>query len=241
MKRAKYWPAFAVIAALLALAPPRRAGAQEMLREPAPATAATTTRIEMASPALKRMLRAAANLYGLDPALMTAIARVESDDDPAAVSPRGAIGVMQLMPQTAARFGVTNPADPVENLLGAARFLSYLRQASGPPRTLPNVLAAYNAGEGAVARYGGIPPYAETRSYVRKVLLAYLSQPAVQPDRHSARRSSPRLYSTGDGPAEEPGDPFRQLELIQRNRALAAKSGQSSHVTKGTGPALKGK
>jgi Transglycosylase SLT domain len=128
------------------------------------------------------------------------------------------------MPDTALRFGVTNPADPVENLLGAARFLSYLRQTAGARRTLPEVLAAYNAGEGAVVRYEGIPPYAETRNYVRKVLIAYLMQP-TPPVRHApGRLPSHRSYSATDASVEERADPFRQLELIQRNRALAAKS-----------------
>jgi hypothetical protein len=132
---------------------------------------------------------------------------------------------MQLMPNTAARFGVANPADPVENLLGAARFLSYLRQVAGAGRTLPEVLAAYNAGEGAVARYEGVPPYAETQNYVRQVLIAYLTQPAPPPGRRDpSRSSSRRSYSATDAPAEERADPFRQLELIQRNRALAGKS-----------------
>ena len=95
---------------------------------------------------------------------------------------------MQLMPQTAARFGVTNAADPIENLLGAARFLSYLQTDFWGPRTLPEVIAAYNAGEGAVAHYGGIPPYAETQNYVREVLIAYLSQPLPAPDRDKSAR-----------------------------------------------------
>jgi soluble lytic murein transglycosylase-like protein len=169
------------------------------------------------------MLTAAAYLYGLDPALIAAIARVESGGNPNAVSPRGAMGLMQLMPATAARFGVTNPADPVENLLGAARFLSHLRQTAQSGRTLPEMLAAYNAGEGVVARYGGMPPYAETQSYVRKVLIAYLSQPPQAGNNDSSPTRPRRYYSTADAAAEGKGDPFRQLELIQRNRAQAAK------------------
>jgi len=83
------------------------------------------------------------------------------------------------MPDTATRFGVLDPMDPVENALGAARFIAYLRarESSMPDETrrhLPELLAAYNAGEGAVDRYGGIPPYAETRGYVRAVLIDYL-------------------------------------------------------------------
>lgn len=180
-----------------------------------------------ASPAgIARMLGAAAYLYALDPALMAAIAQVESGNDPHAVSPRGAIGLMQLMPRTAARFGVTNPSDPIENLLGAARFLNHLRESAEGSRTLPEILAAYNAGEGAVSRYGGVPPYTETQNYVRKVLIAYLAQPAPKPmSQHDIDPPGPRSrYSAADAPARELADPFRQLELIQRERAEAAES-----------------
>jgi hypothetical protein len=84
---------------------------------------------------------------------------------------------MQLMPETALRFRVTDPFDPVENVLGAARFIEYLQQShdvDGRTFELPELLAAYNAGEGAVDRYGGIPPYTETKRYVAKVLWLYL-------------------------------------------------------------------
>jgi hypothetical protein len=169
------------------------------------------------------MAGAAAYLYALDPALIAAIAQVESGDDPKAVSPRGAIGLMQLMPHTAARFGVTDPADPIENLLGAPRFLSYLRRSSGA-WTLPEVLAAYNAGQGAVTRYGGIPPYAETQSYVRKVLIAYLSEPHAARARKPSRSAPPPVrerYSAADAPVLDRADVFRQLDLIRRGRLAA--------------------
>jgi hypothetical protein len=110
--------------------------------------------------------------YNLDPALLKAIARVESGGRVEAVSPKGASGLMQLMPETARRFGVQDPFDPVQNVVGAARFLAYLRQYARI-EDLPQLLAAYNAGEGAVAHYGGIPPYAETHEYVRRVLFDY--------------------------------------------------------------------
>jgi soluble lytic murein transglycosylase-like protein len=229
MLRVNYLPSVLIIISLF-MGLSQFAGAQEALASaPVPVSLGAEPGIKMGPPALMRMLQAAAYLYGLDPALMKAIARVESGGDPAAVSPRGAIGVMQLMPQTAARFGVTNAADPIENLLGAARFLSYLQQSSGRPRTLPEVIAAYNAGEGAVAHYGGIPPYAETQNYVREVLIAYLSQPPPAPDHTQPTRLPARgNYSAADAPAEEKADPFRQLELIQRGRAQAAKAANAS-------------
>ena len=90
---------------------------------------------------------------------------------------------MQLMPATARRFGVSDTLNPVENVSGAARFLAYLRQ-DAQIQDLPELLAAYNAGEGAVARYGGIPPYEETREYVRRVLWAYLLSEPPSPVWH---------------------------------------------------------
>jgi len=126
-----------------------------------------------------RLFHAAAELYSLDPDLLAAIASVESGGNSDAVSPKGAQGLMQLMPATASRFRVLDPFDPVSNTLGAVRFISYLRQyrndrGAGGTLSLPEMLAAYNAGEGAVDKYGGIPPYPETQHYVRKVLVAYL-------------------------------------------------------------------
>jgi membrane-bound lytic murein transglycosylase B len=124
----------------------------------------------------RRMLETVARMYGFDPDLLRAIAHVESHENPAAVSPKGAQGLMQLMPATAAQYGVSDPFDPIENMLGAARFLNHLRswQLEHPQMRLPEMLAAYNAGENAVVRYGGVPPYAETQEYVRRVLLVYL-------------------------------------------------------------------
>jgi len=126
-----------------------------------------------------RLFRAAAELYSIDPDLLAAIATVESGNNSGAVSPKGAQGLMQLMPATANRFRVHDPFDPVSNTLGAVRFINFLRQyrvagGDGAPLSLPEMLAAYNAGEGAVDKYGGVPPYPETQLYVRKVLVAYL-------------------------------------------------------------------
>jgi soluble lytic murein transglycosylase-like protein len=103
--------------------------------------------------------------YGVDPAVLAAVASQESGFNARAVSPAGAEGLMQFMPSTAAGLGV-NPLDASSSINGAAKYLSGLQSQFG---SLPLALAAYNAGPGAVSRYGGIPPYAETQNYVRAV------------------------------------------------------------------------
>jgi hypothetical protein len=128
---------------------------------------------------MSRLYRIVGYLYNIDPDLLAAIATAESNNNPVAVSPKGAEGLMQLMPGTAQQYKVDNPFDPVENVIGAARFLTGLRawsrlQAPYGEVDLPAMIAAYNAGPGAVEKYGGIPPYAETQAYVRKVLWLYL-------------------------------------------------------------------
>lgn len=111
--------------------------------------------------------------YQLDPALVHAVITAESGYDPEAVSRAGAVGLMQLMPATARRYGVRDRRDPAENLRGGVRYLHHLLNRF---QTLPLALAAYNAGETAVVKYGHqIPPYPETQTYVRKVLNYYRS------------------------------------------------------------------
>jgi len=110
----------------------------------------------------------AADRNALDRALLAAVAKVESNFNPYAVSPRGACGILQLMPKTAKRFGVNNVFDAAQNIDGGARYLRWLLDHFNGRVDL--ALAGYNAGEGAVDRHHGVPPFAETEWYVLKVL-----------------------------------------------------------------------
>jgi soluble lytic murein transglycosylase-like protein len=112
-------------------------------------------------------ITAAARKHGIDPALLAGLVRQESNFNPTAGSPAGARGLTQLMPGTAASLGVTDVTDPVQALDGGAKYLKQQLDAFGGDIT--KALAAYNAGPGAVQRYGGVPPYAETQNYVQKV------------------------------------------------------------------------
>jgi len=118
-----------------------------------------------------RLIDRIARKHGMDPELVRAVARVESNYNSRAISPKGALGVMQLLPETAKRFGVADAYDPAQNIEGGVRYLKFLRDLF--PGELSLVLAAYNAGENAVRKHGGIPPYPETRDYVRKIRKLY--------------------------------------------------------------------
>lgn len=114
------------------------------------------------------MIHSAASRHGIDPKLVMAIVKAESDFDHKAISKKGATGLMQLMPNTASLMGVKDINDPEENIEGGIRYLSKLLKMFN--WQVPLAVAAYNAGENAVLRYGAIPPYSETRTYVKRVL-----------------------------------------------------------------------
>ena len=126
--------------------------------------------------------------YGVDPVLVRAVIQVESDFDPQCVSNRGARGLMQLMPETARRYGVRSIFDPEENIRGGVRYLGDLLGMFH--NDLPRALAAYNAGEGAVLKYAGIPPYSETMTYVKRALTVYYGQPYGQATSFAGNRNA---------------------------------------------------
>lgn len=129
---------------------------------------------ELACPdVLEEYFEEASSTYEVDLKLLKCIALVESDFNPDCTSYAGAMGIMQLMPETAKELGVKNPYDPYENIMGGAKLIAKLLDKYDGDISL--AAAAYNAGSGAVAKYGGIPPYEQTQNYVKKVLSHYNS------------------------------------------------------------------
>ncbi|MGB6481877.1 MAG: lytic transglycosylase domain-containing protein [Candidatus Acidiferrales bacterium] len=146
---------------------------------------------------LQGVVNAAAARNNLDPALVQAVIQAESNWNPYAVSRKGAFGLMQLIPSTAERYGVGDVFDPVQNVNGGTRYLrDLLDRYHGD---LKKSLAAYNAGEEAVQRYGGVPQYPETRAYVRKVTTTYFQSGSPRAPVVSASRQSPIREVTGRG------------------------------------------
>ncbi|MBI2343822.1 MAG: lytic transglycosylase domain-containing protein [Deltaproteobacteria bacterium] len=165
-----------------------------LLKRTIPPTAVTTA--AWMDDEFRAIIQEVARLYAIDPAIIAAIIHVESNFNPRARSHRGAMGLMQLMPGTARMMGVSAPFDPVQNIRGGTRyFRSLLDQFEGD---ILLALAAYNAGPGAVARYGRIPPYGETERYVPKVVHYYhrfarLLQGLASPPQRAKPVGSPPL------------------------------------------------
>ena len=158
---------------------------------------------------LNELVATIAARHELSPQLIHAVIKTESNYNPYAVSPKGALGLMQLMPSTARRFSVDHVFDPVENIEGGARYLKYLLDLYDG--NYPLTLAAYNAGEAAVAKYNGIPPFPETRNYVVQVknnlekLTAAQAQQAPLPEAQ---------------PASPPSGPTHVQELVDADGAV---------------------
>jgi soluble lytic murein transglycosylase-like protein len=126
------------------------------------------TAAPMSVDAIRALVRRIAAKVGLDERLAHAVVKVESNYQMLAVSSRGAMGLMQIMPATARQYGVVDPFNPEQNIEAGVRLLKDLQSRYG--RDTRRVLAAYNAGEGAVTKYGGVPPYRETQMYVSKIM-----------------------------------------------------------------------
>jgi len=157
------------------------------------------------SPLIERQARA----RGVDPGLVHAVIRAESGYRPDAVSPKGAVGLMQLMPATASRFGVADREHPESNVSAGT---AYLRLLLDRFNSVPLALAAYNAGEGAVMRHGNqIPPYAETRGYVARVLRDY-GDAAIAP------APLPPVYGAGLRLADSDLAPYRLISAAPPHR-----------------------
>lgn len=133
--------------------------------------------------------------HRVDPVLVRAVIQVESNFNPRCTSNKGARGLMQLMPETARRYGVRNILDPEQNIMGGVRYLADLIRMF--PNDLPRALAAYNAGENAVIRYGAIPPYEETMTYVKRALTVYYGAPYGQAVGFSGGEGGARRLSGG--------------------------------------------
>ena len=161
---------------------------------PAPASSAPPAPVNSA-PAIAEAVERAATQHSLPPELIHSVIKVESNYNPTAVSPKGALGLMQLIPATARRFGVVDAFDPADNIQGGARYLRYLLDLYRGD--YPLALAVYNAGEGAVAKYGAVPPYPETQNYL-KLVARELRETAPAAVEKPQPQAAPVAVRTGD-------------------------------------------
>ena len=154
----------------------------EPLPVPEPISAVTAAPEPLRPISVEQIVAGAANRYGVDVDLLLSLIRAESAFDLNAVSPKGALGLMQLMPRTAAQFGVRNPMDPAANIEGGTRYLSELLTLYN--HNVTKALAAYNAGPARINQYHGLPPYPETVAYVARVERD-LNQRKIDKSRHN--------------------------------------------------------
>ncbi len=140
----------------------------------APGARPVSGQILVKDPQVAKIIQKNAKQHGVDPKLVQAMIRQESGFNPTAISPKGAMGLMQLMPETAASMGVEDPFDVEQNIKGGIRFLKICLNRFD--QNLPLALAAYNAGPGRVVEHQGMPPFKETHTYVKKIVLDYCGQ-----------------------------------------------------------------
>ncbi len=166
------------------------------------------------------LIQASANENSVDPKLVKSVMLVESGFNPAAISKKGARGLMQLMPATAAEHGVSDVHDPKQNIAAGTRHLSRLLSYYGGD--LVKSLAAYNAGEAAVDRYDGVPPYDETQLYVRKTLAAYYGKSTL-----GGGFGKPSSETFRGIPSSE-GKPVRWMRDERTNRVILTTKGRAA-------------
>lgn len=183
---------------------------------------ALVTRISSGNAAIDAMVGEAAGIHGLDPYLILSVMRQESGFNRNAISPKGASGLMQLMPATASRFGVRNIFDVRENILGGAKYLRWLLDRFNGDVRL--ALAGYNAGEGAVEFYGNrIPPFSETQNYVRAIYSRYVGLRSNAAPQTVAAVETPRVSEA----AKEKIPSYNQIILFNSSQnAQNVKSGK---------------
>lgn len=186
------------------------------------------------------LIQNTAHTVSLDPMLIKSVMHAESAFNPDAVSRKGASGLMQLMPGTARRYGVSSIFDPRQNVMGGARYLSYLLDRFDGDLEL--ALAGYNAGENAVDRNGGIPPYAETQHYVKKVMdlyRQYRNEGCAQHMDEAARFSgriiscSASLRGPANGASDGPSISNMKVEMSSNDASLSSaedSQGQWRHI-----------
>jgi soluble lytic murein transglycosylase-like protein len=154
---------------------------------------------------IQSLVHSISKTHGVDPQLVAAVMKVESNYDRWARSPKGALGLMQLIPATGERFGVRDFYDPAQNIEGGVRYLRFLSDKFGPAN-IPMILAAYNAGENLVERLGRVPAIQETQNYVRKIGTLYKPSPVAvagaakpaEPQPAAAEPAPPVIYKSVD-------------------------------------------
>lgn len=171
---------------------------------------------EVAPRGINEAVDAIAATQSLPPQLVHSVIKVESNYNPLAVSAKGAQGLMQLMPDTARRFGVANSFDPVDNIQGGARYLRYLLDLYKGDYNL--ALAAYNAGEGAVEKYGTVPPYPETLNYLVQVGRQFQKSatPAPAPAAQPVASQPVEIQPAGPAHIQEVAGPDGSVRYISR-------------------------
>jgi soluble lytic murein transglycosylase-like protein len=180
-----------------------------------------------ANPQVEALISKYSLAYGVDPALVRAVMRHESGFNSRAVSPKGAQGLMQLMPGTAALMGVTNPFDPEQNVAGGVGYLRFCLDRFG--HNVPLAVAAYNAGPENVAKYCSVPPFAETQAFVHNVVGAYSAQKGAAPAKKGAAAKAARPHSAPGKAAgkEKAPETKRSRPKVIEVRSSKPKPGQT--------------